>query len=139
MVSKEAAVILKLIQKEKIPFSLEYSFQTEPHKKQKRYRYDFAIFNKNNQLKLLIEYDSIIHFKYIPGLHKKRSAFNKACERDLQKNQYCLLNNIPLYRIPYYDLDKLKKYDDLLKDEYKVKSKWHNHIITQSLKKKGKI
>jgi len=55
----------------------------------------------------LIEYDGIQHFKPIiffgGDLSYKRQIFN-----DNKKNNYCLLNNINLIRIPYYEYDKIE-------------------------------
>ena len=48
---------------------------------------------------------------------------------DLIKNNYAIQNNIPLFRIPFYDIDKLEVYTDLFKEEYKVTTKWHCHEL----------
>ena len=69
-------------------------------------RFDFALFDIQNQLLGLIEYDGEQHFVPI----EKWGAEGKleiTQERDERKNQYCKNNNIPLLRIPYTDLRKL--------------------------------
>ena len=57
-------------------------------------RFDFAIFNDDNQLSHLIEYDGVQHFKesYWGGLEEIQL-------RDNLKNQYCKEHNIKLIRI----------------------------------------
>ena len=74
-------------------------------------RFDFAIFDNNNNLKYLIEYDGSQHFEENVrenGLgFNTREAYEKTHERDMIKNQWCKDNNIPLIRIPYTHLDKL--------------------------------
>jgi len=42
------------------------------------------------------------------------------------KNSYCLANNIPIYRIPYWEIKNLKTADDLFSKNFLVKDKWHN-------------
>ena len=74
-------------------------------------RFDFAIFDENNQLKYLIEYDGLQHFEENVrenGLGwNSQEAFKKTQERDMLKNQWCKDNNIPLIRIPYTHLNNL--------------------------------
>lgn len=69
-------------------------------------RYDFGILLDNNKLKYLIEYDGIQHFDALGGWNDKES-FHERHSRDIQKNKYCLHNNIPLIRIPYWHYDDL--------------------------------
>lgn len=87
-------------------------------------RFDFALF-KRGELKCLIEVDGEQHFSYIEFFGTK-SNFKHMQQNDRRKNKYCLLNNIPLYRIPYWDLEKIKCMEDILKDKYKVINKNHN-------------
>lgn len=79
-------------------------------------RFDFAIFDDNNNLLYFIEYDGLQHFEDCireNGLgFNSREAYEKIHERDELKNQWCIDNNIPLIRIPYTYLKKLS-IDDL--------------------------
>ena len=74
-------------------------------------RFDFAIFDENNNLMYLIEYDGLQHFEKNVrenGLGwNSRENYEKTHERDMIKNQWCKENNIPLIRIPYTHLNKL--------------------------------
>lgn len=90
--------------------------------------FDFAIYDNNSNLLYLIEYDGDIHFKYKETGWNTKEAFIKRVERDQIKNKYCLDNNIPLYRIPYYDLDKVESLKDILQDKYLVKQINHYNI-----------
>lgn len=57
---------------------------------------------------MAIEFDGEQHFQYIPSLHgHDYSRFEAQQQRDKEKNQYCLKNNIMLLRIPYYEIDNL--------------------------------
>lgn len=83
-------------------YKTEYSFSDLP-----RLRFDFAIFEKDNKLLCLIEFDGIQHFEYSGNWHQTKEEFELAQQRDIIKTEYCINNHIPLIRIPYYDLSKI--------------------------------
>ncbi|TDM04049.1 DUF2726 domain-containing protein [Macrococcus carouselicus] len=88
-----------------------------PPKTNKRLKFDFAIFNKNKELILLIEYDGIQHFQEV-GFFGGQDELKIRQYRDEIKNNYCLNNQIPLVRIPYYEEDNIEsilKNNDILK------------------------
>ena len=115
--------------RDKINFTLEYSFKNS---KISKYRFDFAIW-EDNKLKLLLEYDSELHFSYIPGWHSSQQDFQAAQQRDREKNAYCLANHILLYRIPYWEVNNIVSFQDCLQDKFLVKSHWHNDKINPRL------
>lgn len=39
-------------------------------------------------------------------------------EHDKEKNEFCIQNNIPLYRIPYWDFNKLETIEDIINPVY---------------------
>lgn len=128
-ISNEAKKVRDILVKEKVNFEIEKTFSNLKGKKSAPLRYDFAIYDENNNLKYLIEYDSNLHFKYTPYIHKSTTNFRAAQERDRRKNSYCLANNILLYRIPYWEIKNIHTLKDILKDDFLVKSKWHNDNI----------
>ena len=78
-------------------------------------RFDFAIFDKNDKIKYLIEYDGEQHYKSIEWFGGK-GDFEKRKIHDEIKNKYCRKNNILLIRIPYWELNNIEKLlDQLLK------------------------
>ena len=88
-----------------INYITQYSFKDLRYKK--RLKFDFGIFNKRNNLKLLIEFDGDFHNKNIYGdLEKQR-------KRDKIKDEYCKENGIPLERIEYRKINEL---DDVLSE-----------------------
>ena len=52
-------------------------------------------------------------------------------ELDRRKNGFCLINNIPLIRIPYWDLEELTLKKILTNSEYRVVSKYHTDNLIQ--------
>lgn len=127
--------IVSILQQAKIKFKREYIFNDLKSLKQRPLRYDFALFDNNDKIFALIEYDGQAHFKYNKHFHKNYRDFKYRQELDLIKNEYALKNNIPLFRIPFPDLDKLLTYYDLFELKYKVKTKWHNHEVARKLQK----
>lgn len=77
----------------KIPNFSEYSL------------FDFAIFDSDNQLLYLLEYDGEQHFKVVSLFGEEKFKIQQ--ENDRRKNEYCLNNNIKLIRIPYTDLQNI--------------------------------
>lgn len=67
--------------------------------------FDLALFN--NKLELLIEYDGKLHFEPVNhfGGHE---SFKDRIKKDKIKNQYCIDNDIPLIRIPYWEFNNIE-------------------------------
>ena len=66
--------------------------------------FDFAIFDNEEILKLLIEYDGEFHYRPMMGIEQ----FEYQQENDEIKNIYCKKNNIDLLRIPYWQFDNIE-------------------------------
>jgi hypothetical protein len=64
----------------------------------------------NEEHKIAFEYHGYQHYIYPNRWHKTEDAFNKAKQRDKDKEQYCIDNNIKLIIIPYTEENKLKQY-----------------------------
>lgn len=92
-------------------YSKQYSFKKLPN----RY-FDFALLNSNNEVYALIEYDGEQHFN-------KNSKYysEEMIKHDKEKNTFCLQHKIPLYRIPYWDFNKLQNIEDILNPIYLIK------------------
>ena len=116
--SKYEDHIISILKKDGISFIREKTFSDL---KFGQFRFDFYIINLDS-MAIIIEVDGEQHFKPIYG----RQAFIKGQEHDRRKNSYCLANNIPLYRIPYWEIKNLKTANDIFKDEFLVKTRWHN-------------
>lgn len=110
--------IISVLKKEKIKFQREKSY---PDLKSGYYRFDFYLPEQN----ILCECDGIQHYKFSKKFHKSRQDFLKAQERDRRKNSYALAHQIPLYRIPYWEIDNINSFNDIIQDKFLVKSKWH--------------
>lgn len=83
-------------------FAEEYSFPDLVSRTGRPLRFDFAIFDDQQNLDFLIEFQGIQHYEAkdafggFAGL--RRQQFN-----DMRKREYCKKNNINLVIIPYWD------------------------------------
>lgn len=88
-------------------FKREYKFQDCKNKV--ALAFDFALFDKNNKLICLLEYDGVQHYFPVDSFGGIE-AYEDGVLKDQIKNEYCKNNNIKLIRIPYWELDNLKKF-----------------------------
>ena len=116
--SKYENKIMELLKAAKLSFYREKTFQDL---KKGLFRFDFYLYNYCGR-PVIVEVDGEQHFKPVYG----RQAFLKGQEHDRQKNSYCLANDIPLYRIPYWEIRELKTAGDIFTKEHLVKDRWHN-------------
>lgn len=89
-----------------INYTREYSFDDCRH--EQPLRFDFAVFDNNDAVLMLIEYDGKQHFRpyeFYGGLEK----FKATKHRDRIKDDYCKKKNIKLLRIPYTEYDNIDK------------------------------
>ena len=110
--SKGVKKIKEILNNNNIPFTTEKTFLDCRFPDSNAYaRFDFYI---NNQF--LLEYDGEQHFK---ELDKKffKDTLKKRQEHDKYKNQWCKEHNIPLVRIPYYELNNINL-EMIMGDEY---------------------
>ena len=128
-VSKGELKIIDILKENNINCKNEIEFTDLKSQKNKPLRFDIGVYNNSNQLICLIEYDSEIHFHFNKFFHKTKSNFNKRRGYDRIKNEYCLRKNIPLIRIPYWDLNKIVKTKDIFNPKYLVTTKWHNDYL----------
>lgn len=116
--SKYEESVIKILKQGQISFVREKTFSDLKHG---LFRFDFYIHNIGGA-PAIVEVDGEQHFKPIYG----RQSFLKGQEHDRRKNSYCLANNIPLYRIPYWEIENLKTSADIFSNKFLVKTRWHN-------------
>lgn len=69
-------------------------------------KFDFAIFDNEDKIQLLIEYNGEQHYTPIEKWGgEEKLAIQQ--ERDTRKIEYCKNNNIPLLVIPYWEYDRI--------------------------------
>ena len=116
--------ISKLLIKNNIKFETQKTFDGLLSEKNKKLKFDFYLNNFN----ILIEFDGPQHYK------KTNFTSINELKNDLIKNEWCLKNNIKLYRIPYTEINNLKTYNinNLLDDKFLVKTvRFYNDVLEE--------
>ena len=121
-VSKGEEKIISLLKKGGYKFEREKRFGDLKHG---LYRFDFCVSRGRSKF-CIIEYNGEQHYQPVGKFYHSRADFEKARERDRCKINYCLAHNIPIYIIPYWELDKITTSRDLFKDKYRAKDRWKN-------------
>lgn len=100
--SKAVIQIKKFLDDNNINNKQEYHFDNLRSSKGYMLKFDFAILDEFDNLKILIEYDGEQHFTPVK-LWGGEKSFIESKIRDEQKNEYCKDNNIKLIRFSYKD------------------------------------
>lgn len=108
--SKGEKQISVLLDKKKIKYIPQYKIKE--CKNIRPLPFDFAIFDNNNKLLGLIEYDGVGHFKpfkFTKDKDKMLKLLKDTKRRDKIKNDYCKDNDIHLLRIPYWEFNNIEQ------------------------------
>lgn len=106
--SKGERKIRHWLENNDIKFEPQYTFDNLLSDKGNPLRFDFGVLNKNNNIKLLIEYDGEQHFKHLKRMMKEKE-FETLQYHDQLKNIYCQQNNISLLRISYLNFNNIEQ------------------------------
>lgn len=94
-------------------FEEEYSFPNLASENGRPLRFDFVIFDDDNNIDFIIEYQGKQHYEASPKFGGKRGLFQQQ-HNDNKKRRFCALNHYKLIEIPYYE-ENLITYDYILK------------------------
>lgn len=117
--------IIELLLKDK------YNFQREKTFKDLRkglLRFDFYV---QGARPCIVEYQGEGHYQFIPKFYHSRAEYESAKERDRRKISYCLANRIPIYCIPYWELNSLQSASDIFQDKFLAHNRWKNDLDWQ--------
>ena len=120
--SKGEEKSIELLQKDRYRFEREKRFKDLKHG---LYRFDFYVVG-GRAIPCIIELNGAQHYQYVKKFYSSRAEFEAAKERDRRKISYCLAHNIPLYIIPYWELDNLHTAADLFSPRFRAASRWKN-------------
>ena len=112
------AKIKNLLTENNICFKKEFSPKDLKFPSRKKARFDFAIFSEQKQVLYFIEFDGSQHFFANNKGWNNQKNHEELVARDLLKNQYCKEKNIPLIRIPYFDIEKITIEDLKINSKY---------------------
>lgn len=107
--SKGELKIEKLLKDNNINYKKEVVDENLLQQYNRRLRFDFGIYDDDNNLIKYIEFDGRQHKEGMdPGIWSNSEPLEKIQERDEIKNEFCKKNGITLIRISYNKLKKLK-------------------------------
>lgn len=104
--------IHKILEMNGINFKEEYTMPGLCADNGKPLRFDFAVFDDNDELVALIEYQGAQHYQPVSKFGGKRGFYQQQYN-DNKKRRYCAFNHINLIEIPYTD-EQLINYDYLV-------------------------
>lgn len=119
--SKGEEKIVTLLQRSQYRFEREKRFEDL---KRGQYRFDFYVYRYGGPA--IIEFQGQQHYQYIEKFYHSRGEFEKAKERDRRKISYCLAHNIPIYIIPYWEIDNINSALGLFQSKFLAKNRWKN-------------
>lgn len=120
--SKGERRVRTYLKKHKIKFEPQFKF--DDCKNVHPLPFDFAVFDENDKLLTLIEYDGKQHtkpYKYFGGM----SSFLETKKKDKIRNEYCKKNGIPLLRINYTDFHRIEEILDKTCEELNISVPLH--------------
>ena len=108
--------IEEILQESGLNFTEEYSFSDLYSSNGRPLRFDFAVFDDENNLMFLIEYQGIQHY-IAKSKFGGNSGLKKQQYNDMLKREYCRKHNIILVAIPYTD-ESFVNYDYIMNAYY---------------------
>lgn len=96
-----------------LKFEEEYSFPDLTTTAGRPLRFDFAVFDDDDELDFLIEFQGIQHYEP-KGKFGGKKGFGRQQYNDTRKRVYCYQHNITLIAIPYWE-EHLINYDYIMK------------------------
>lgn len=122
--SKGEEKIARILTSSNIYYQKEKTFHDL---KKGQYRFDFYIPNLISG-PIIIEYNGEQHYKFVSKFYKTPVEWRQAQGRDMRKISYCLSQHIPLYIIPYWEIDNIRSFSDLINPKYLAKDRYKNYI-----------
>lgn len=110
--SRAEIKIAEILKLSGLNFKEQYSFPDLIGQGGHALRFDFAVFDDNNDLEFLIEYQGIQHYKP-KSIFGGMSGLRKQQFYDMEKRQYCKKHNIKLVIIPFWE-QNLITYDYIM-------------------------
>ena len=96
-----------------LKFEREYTFPDLTAKNGRPLRFDFAVFDDEDNLDFLIEFQGIQHYQP-KGKFGGKTGFYRQQYNDTRKRVYCYQHNITLIAIPYWDEPRVS-YDYIMR------------------------
>lgn len=128
--SKGENKIVDLLNRAGVRYEREKTFRDLKHGK---FRFDFYIKNVLGA-DCIVEFNGEQHYQYVGKFYKNQVEWRQAQGRDMRKISYCLAHNIPLYIIPYWEIDNINNIMDLLQLKFRARDRYKNYTDYEAYK-----
>ena len=91
------------------------------------FRFDFYVKDVRGR-DCIIEYNGEQHYHFVKKFYKTEKDWRNMQGHDRRKISYCLAKEIPLYIIPFWELSKIQKAEDIFQEKYRARSQWKNEL-----------
>lgn len=105
--------IHEILEEMGIKYKMEYSFAGLTSPNGKPLRFDFVVFDDDNNVDFIIEYQGRQHYEPSSKFGGKRGFYQQVFN-DNKKRRFCALHDFKLIEIPYTD-EHLINYDYIMK------------------------
>ena len=102
-----------------------------------KFRFDFYVKNVLGA-DCIIEFNGEQHYQYVGKFYKNQVEWRQAQGRDMRKISYCLANNIPLYIIPYWEIDNINNIMDLFQLKFRARDRYKNYTDYETYKARSR-
>lgn len=109
LASRGEIKIHEILAKNDVNFVEEYTFPGLQAPSGRPLKFDFAVFDDDNNLEFLIEYQGKQHYQAVSKFGGARGLYQQQYN-DTQKRRFCALKGITLVEIPYTE-EALISYD----------------------------
>lgn len=128
--SKGENKIVDLLNRAGVRYEREKTFQDLKHGK---FRFDFYIKNVLGA-DCIVEFNGEQHYQYVSKFYKNQVEWRQAQGRDMRKISYCLAHNIPLYIIPYWEINNINNIMDLFQLKFRARDRYKNYTDYETYK-----
>ena len=105
--------IAEVLEKAGLSFEEEYTFDDLVTSNGRHLRFDFAVFDDEENIDFLIEFQGIQHYQ-AKGKFGGNKGFARQRYNDIRKRAYCMNKNITLVAIPYWE-EAMINYDYIMR------------------------
>lgn len=120
--SKGEDKIVDILNKARIKYEREKTYSDLRHGK---FRFDFLIHIHGADC--IVEFNGEQHYEFVGKFYKNQAEWRQAMGRDMRKISYCLAHNIPLYIIPFWEIDNINRVEDLFRPEFLARDRYKNY------------
>ena len=110
--SRGEILIEQILMDNNLNFEEEYSFPELRADNGRLLRFDFVVFDDDDNIDFIIEYQGRQHYEPV-GAYGGKAGFYKQKHNDDKKRRFCALNHYNLIEIPYTD-ENLITYDYIM-------------------------